>query len=74
MYYGVYSGRVVNTVDPSQAGRVQISVPAVQAAASSWAAVCLPPGTKGAFKVGQAAWVMFEGGNVSFPVVMGVKS
>jgi hypothetical protein len=65
---GIYRGTVLNTTDPSGAGRVQVLVPAVSGQTSGWAAACEPMPT---FRAGDTAWVMFEGGDSSRPVCVG---
>ena len=70
-YYGVYRGRVMNNADPMMKGRLQVSVPAVAAAATSWALPCRNYGSTATPPIGSAVWVMFEGGNLSIPVWMG---
>jgi hypothetical protein len=71
-YYGIYRGIVVNTVDPGQKSRLQVSVPAVNAIA--WAQPCLPytPSGKPATPpVGTQVYVMFEAGDKNAPVWLG---
>jgi hypothetical protein len=70
---GIYRATVLNISDPEQLGRVQILVPSVSGQASGWAMPCLAVGasTKGV-RVGDMAWVMFEQGNASYPVFMGL--
>jgi hypothetical protein len=70
-YYGIYRGNVMNTADPLMKGRVQVSVPSVGAAVSSWATPCREYKSTAMPPVGSAVWVMFEGGNVASPVWMG---
>jgi hypothetical protein len=70
-YYGIYRGTVMNTADPTMKARVQVSVPAVAAVASSWALPCRDYGSNTTPPVGSAVWVMFEGGNLANPVWLG---
>jgi hypothetical protein len=72
MYYGVYRGVVSNTADPNQGGRVQVLIPAIPSGSSAWASTSLPPESRASYRSGQRVWVMFEGGDVSYPVIMGV--
>jgi hypothetical protein len=69
-YFGINRGPLLNTADPLMKGRVQVSVPSIGGAASSWAApwreyksTAMPP-------VGATVSVMFEGGNLASPVWM----
>ncbi len=71
---GLYRGSVVNTADPTMKGRVQVAVPSVAAAPTSWAMPCRPYGSTKVPPVGSLVWVMFEGGNLSYPVWMGCMS
>jgi hypothetical protein len=67
---GIYRGTVTNSKDPLNNRRIKMTVPQVLGEAStdwSWpmdsAGVYFTPPT-----VGQGVWVMFEGGDPSFPV------
>ncbi len=69
---GVYTGVVVNSADPTRRGRVQVRIPMVGPADSSWAPVCLPPGgAAGIIPVGSTVVVAFEGGDADRPIVLG---
>lgn len=70
-YGGIYRGRVVSSADPMGSRRVQINVPAILGATASWALLCAPFGSSGTPSVGAPVWVMFENGDIDFPVVMG---
>ena len=70
-FYGIYRAIVMNTADPMNGGRVQVSVPAVNNIGIDWAMPCreyqsgrMPP-------VGSQVWVMFEAGDPNYPVWMG---
>lgn len=65
---GIYRGTVLNTQDPSGAGRVQVLVPAVSGQTSGWALACEPMPK---FQAGDTAWVMFEAGDAARPVCIG---
>lgn len=76
-YFGKYRGKVENTIDPLQLGRIQVSAPAVLGQGSlSWAMPCVPyagPGV-GFFAippVGANVWVEFEGGDLDYPIWAG---
>ncbi|MFD6176220.1 MULTISPECIES: phage baseplate assembly protein V [unclassified Isoptericola] len=76
-FYGKYRGKVENTLDPLQLGRVQVSCPAVLGEGTlSWALPCTPyAGNQvGLFlvpPVGAHVWVEFEGGDPYQPIVGG---
>lgn len=70
---GIYRGVVVAVNDPEDKGRVKLRVPQLLGkTATDWAwpkdvaSVRLGPP-----KVGQGVWVMFEGGDLAFPVWVG---
>jgi hypothetical protein len=75
--FGKYRGKVENTVDPMQMGRLQVSVPAVLGDGNlSWAMPCVPyAGSKvGWFALppkGANVWVEFEGGDTNTPIWSG---
>ncbi|MDH5178851.1 MAG: phage baseplate assembly protein V [Gammaproteobacteria bacterium] len=76
-YFGKYRGKVANTIDPLQLGRIQVSVPAVLASGQlSWAMPCTPyAGPQVGFfaipPVGANVWVEFEGGDPDYPIWVG---
>ena len=73
-FFGVYRGRVTNAQDPTAAGRVQVTVPAVAAATSLWAPVVSPfVPTKFTPQIGATVWVAFEAGDRNYPVVLGTS-
>ena len=75
---GLYRATVIDSIDPAAGGRLQVAVPEVTEA-KVWAERCSPlapwrceseppspaPGTP--------VWIMFEQGDPSFPVVVGVR-
>jgi Type VI secretion system/phage-baseplate injector OB domain len=73
-YFGLYRGLVVGQLDPTNGGRVQISLPTLDMGGPRWAAVCAPIGNSGRApaQVGAEVWVMFEAGQLDRPVVMGL--
>ena len=66
-YFGVYRGVVIDNIDPTDSGRVQVEVPAVAPSPLAWAPVV---GGRH-LEVGDAVFVSFEGGDVEYPVVLG---
>ena len=76
-YFGKYRGKVENTTDPLQLGRLQVSCPAVLLeGTSSWASPCTPYAGDGVGlflipPVGSNIWVEFEGGDPDYPIWSG---
>lgn len=70
-FYGIYRALVVNTGDPQNFGRVQVSVPSVNNIGVDWAMPCKEYRSKAMPPVGSQVWVMFEGGDPLYPVWMG---
>ncbi len=76
-FVGKYRGTVVNNVDPTQTGRLQVQVPDVYGTVpSTWAmpAAALAGGGSALFAVppiGASVWVEFEQGNSDYPVWSG---
>jgi hypothetical protein len=75
-YLGKFRGTVLNNVDPLQIGRLQLTVPDVPLALSSWAMPCFPfTGIQsGAWmlpSVGAGVWVEFEQGDPDYPIWSG---
>jgi uncharacterized protein involved in type VI secretion and phage assembly len=69
-YPGLYRALVVNVTDPQQQHRVQVSLPWLTGAASSWAATLRQPGVQP--QVGDEVIVGFDAGRLSQPYVVGV--
>jgi len=68
---GVYRGVVTSNVDPQKTGRVQVQVPAL-GVSSTWAVVCSSGGAgRASYPIGSSVIVAFEGGDSSWPVVLG---
>jgi len=63
---GVYVAIVLGGGDPTQQGRLQVSVPSV-GIGPQWAPVC----NGGAGRVGGKAVVAFEGGDPRSPIILG---
>lgn len=72
VYNGVWRGVVTNARDPLMQARLQVSVPDI-ATAAMWAAPCRPFGSTALPPVGTPVWVMFERGNLSYPVWIGCR-
>lgn len=72
--YGVYRGIVVDNKDPQNNGRIRIKVPQLfHEEPTEWAWPSFSAtGRQKAPTVGQGVWVMFEGGDVAFPIWVGV--
>jgi hypothetical protein len=73
MYGGLYRGVVSGGSDPQSRGRVQVTIPSLPAVSGIWALTSLPPDSRGGYRSGQPVWVMFENGNASYPVVIGLQ-
>lgn len=74
-FYGLYPGVVVNNQDAENAFRIQVKVPAIcgDETIETWALpFAIPNGTNQGVlslpKVGQNVWVMFDNGDVEFPL------
>ncbi len=73
-HFGIYRAQVASVTDPMGQGRVQLIVPDLSRVTTGWAMPCIPAGgPAGRVNVGDAAWVMFEGGDADYPVFMGVR-
>jgi len=72
-FYGVYRGVVYKSDDPLNLYRLQLKVPQILAdQPTDWAWPVEKPGvTTSIPKVGQGVWVMFEGGDPSYPIWTG---
>jgi Type VI secretion system/phage-baseplate injector OB domain len=73
MYGGIYRGVVSGGSDPQGRGRVQVTIPSLPSVSGIWALTSLSPDSRGGYRSGQSVWVMFESGNISYPVVMGLQ-
>lgn len=73
--YGLYRGICVTSADPEALMRVRVQVPQVTGEQSTeWALPCVPPGVTATRlpRPGEGVWVMFEAGDVTKPVWVGV--
>lgn len=72
-FYGVYRGIVYKSDDPLSLGRLQLKVPQILAdQPTQWAwPVEQPEVVTKVPKDGQGVWVMFEGGDPSYPIWLG---
>lgn len=73
-FFGIYRGVVVANNDPLNQGRLRLQVPQILAdAVTEWA---WPTNTANLAlqvpEIGQGVWVMFEGGDASYPMWEGV--
>lgn len=75
-FFGVYRGTVVDNADPKGNNRLRLLVPQVLLSEpTGWAFAINQPGVTTAIPdVGKGVFVMFEGGDPSFPVWMGTFS
>lgn len=73
-YSGVYRGTVYSNRDPANQGRLKIQIPQLLAATpTEWAWPVTDEIVQNKLpEVGQGVWVMFEGGNIDFPIWLGV--
>jgi uncharacterized protein involved in type VI secretion and phage assembly len=74
--YGKYRGKVLNNLDPAMLGRIQVTVPEVSTAPSSWAMPCVPVAGErmGSYfvpPIGANVWVEFEQGDPDSPIWVG---
>lgn len=73
-YSGVYRGTVYSNRDPANQGRLKLQIPQLLASTpTEWAWPVTGEIVQNKLpEVGQGVWVMFEGGNIDFPVWLGV--
>jgi len=70
---GAMIGVVVNALDPQGKGRAQVRLPQLGSDIMSWARVCRPlgGGPAGAPQIGVSVVVVFEDGDLSYPIILG---
>lgn len=74
-YYGPYRGVCTNVTDPEGLGRIKAVVPQLFGDASTetdWALPCQPSGYTAFPQPGQGVWISFEGGDMNYPLFMGM--
>lgn len=71
--FGIFRGVVTDSFDPSGLNRLKVSIPLVTGTGSLWAFPCQPTPDAPApdVKPGDGVWIMFEGGDRSYPVWVG---
>jgi hypothetical protein len=75
-YFGKYRGLVRDNSDPTNRGRLKVTVPAVLDEVEVWALPCVPytgngSGTCWLPEPGAGVWVEFEAGDCSYPIWTG---
>jgi len=73
-FYGIYRAVVFDNKDPNNQGRLRLRIPQVLAnTPTGWVWPSNPAGvTVGTPEIGQGIWAMFEGGDPSHPMWVGV--
>jgi len=74
--YGKFRATVADNNDPTNRGRIKVTIPAVLADLQVWAMPCFPYSGNGAGhymipEAGAGVWVEFEAGDPSFPIWTG---
>ncbi len=67
-YQGVYKGIVRNVEDPRKMKRLTVNVPVISRTDMEWAFPSQPQDDFYLPKVGDSVWVIFQGGDIRFPV------
>ena len=75
-FFGMYRGIVTNNSDPLNRGRLKLVIPQVLLTEETgWVWAVVRPGIANvAVPVGTPVWVMFEGGDPSYPVWVGMSA
>lgn len=68
---GIYQGIVKDNRDPEKKLRLKVEVFEVPGVAN-WALPCLTPGQKTIPGIGQTVWLLFQAGEATRPVWLGV--
>jgi hypothetical protein len=73
LFYGMYRGVVLDTKDPQGHRRIKVAIPQLtDAAKSDWAWPTEVSNVKSEVPaIGSGVWVMFEGGDPSYPIWVG---
>src|SRR5208282_1674519 len=74
-FFGPYKGICTNNQDPGGLNRIKAVVPQLFGNASTetdWALPCSPVGYPALPNPGQGVWLTFEGGDINYPVYLGM--
>jgi hypothetical protein len=71
-FAGIYRAQVIDNSDPEKRQRLKVRIPEVLPGTEMWALPCVEAGSKVLPSVGSIVWVMFEHGDPSYPVWLGV--
>lgn len=73
-FFGVYRAVVFDNQDPNTLGRLRVKIPQIFAdIPTGWCWAASPTGIRTSVpQIGQGVWVLFEGGDPSFPMWIGV--
>lgn len=71
-FFGLYRAIVRNNIDPEQRYRLQVDAPSLSTAPLSWAEACISSTQPSSPNIGDSIWVMFEAGDLNYPVWVGV--
>lgn len=71
-FYGVYRAVVRSNDNPDGSYRLQINVLALESDVLLWAKACVPSVPLYLPDAGETVWVMFEMGDVQYPVWLGI--
>jgi hypothetical protein len=72
-HYSLYRAVVLNNTDPQLDFRLLLSARDVGDSPLPWAEACVPVGQVTIPSIGDTVWVMFEAGDIQFPVWVGVR-
>lgn len=70
MLNGIYRGVITNNIDPAGMNRLYVSIPVLTGSHAMWAFPCIT-GPVPEVRNGDGVWIMFEGGDISYPIWMG---